>query len=502
MVCKYNLIRTSIDDKWDNFIKKSPSGTMYSSSLYLKVFNVDAYYCYKQNELMAAVLCLTSKDGKSIVGNDLVIYDGLIYRDLSHLNISQKNSEEFKIQEYVANEIFNIYEKVSFKMHPSIVDIRPFLWKNYHSSDDGYLLDLHYTCYIDISDFSQNKSLNELKIYKNASSARRQEIRYAIKKNVKTTLSTDVYMFINFFQMTFDRQDITLDKVFLRDMLIIIKNLIENNKTCKNFRIINIEKTKVNGIDSTVAKYGFSYAYSDNYVDDFLKWTVLIPVDDKMWVHELAINTSTDKMWQDDLKETIYSFKLLNPPEYVQFDISATGTHTISIPEGAGETVNQTDKEKLDEDNLQESEQTATIKSESSKNLPKGQLVHQSMIFPDSDKHKSVTVTFENWSIKQGNGNFKEIIRLLNTNDLNLNYFSTRLHFSRTCDILPVDKIENNNKCFASFYLMKTKTGVSIYKGIIPKDQFSLFGLEKDVSDFIICEFKPESHYCMVYFDN
>ena len=90
------------------------------------------------------------------------------------------------------------------------------------------------------------------------------------------------------------------------------KNLIENNKTCKNFRIINIEKTKVNGIDSTVAKYGFSYAYSDNYVDDFLKWTVLIPVDDKMWVHELAINTSTDKMWQDDLKETIYSFKLLN----------------------------------------------------------------------------------------------------------------------------------------------------------------------------------------------
>ena len=188
------------------------------------------------------------------------------------------------------------------------------------------------------------------------------------------------------------------------------KNLIENNKTCKNFRIINIEKTKVNGIDSTVAKYGFSYAYSDNYVDDFLKWTVLIPVDDKMWVHELAINTSTDKMWQDDLKETIYSFKLLNPPEYVQFDISATGTHTISIPEGAGETVNQTDKEKLDEDNLQESEQTATIKSESSKNLPKGQLVHQSMIFPDSDKHKSVTVTFENWSIKQGNGNFKEII--------------------------------------------------------------------------------------------
>jgi len=229
MVCKYNLIRTSIDDKWDNFIKKSPSGTMYSSSLYLKVFNVDAYYCYKQNELMAAVLCLTSKDGKSIVGNDLVIYDGLIYRDLSHLNISQKNSEEFKIQEYVANEIFNIYEKVSFKMHPSIVDIRPFLWKNYHSSDDGYLLDLHYTCYIDISDFSQNKSLNELKIYKNASSARRQEIRYAIKKNVKTTLSTDVYMFINFFQMTFDRQDINLDKVFLRDMLIIIKNLIENN---------------------------------------------------------------------------------------------------------------------------------------------------------------------------------------------------------------------------------------------------------------------------------
>ncbi|MBT3407844.1 hypothetical protein HOK68_02090 [Candidatus Woesearchaeota archaeon] len=118
----------------------------------------------------------------------------------------------------------------------------------------------------------------------------------------------------------------------------------------------------------------------------------------------------------------------------------------------------------------------------------------------ESDCEKNSYFSFSKYNLE--NGNFKEIIRLLNTNDLNLNYFSTRLHFSRTCDILPVDKIENNNKCFASFYLMKTKTGVSIYKGIIPKDQFSLFGLEKDVSDFIICEFKPESHYCMVYFDN
>ncbi len=37
-------------------------------------------------------------------------------------------------------------------------------------------------------------------------------------------------------------------------------------------------------------------------------------------------------------------------------------------------------------------------------------LTHQIILLPDLDWHKSVTITFENWSITQGNGNFKEII--------------------------------------------------------------------------------------------
>jgi hypothetical protein len=228
---KYRLVKTSIDDKWDDFVKQSPSGTMFASSLYLKALNVniDAYYCFKKNELMAAVLCLISKDGACVKGHDYVIYDGLMYRDLSYLNRSQRYSEESKIQECVANEICNMYTRVSFKLHPSIVDIREFLWVNYHSIKDGYLLDLRYTCYVNISDFSINKELDELETYNNASSARRQEIRYAIKKGVKTTLSTDVSMFINLYQMTFDRQDNKVCADLLEDMGGLLESLIEND---------------------------------------------------------------------------------------------------------------------------------------------------------------------------------------------------------------------------------------------------------------------------------
>jgi len=231
MESKYRLVKVPTDDKWDKFIKTSPSGTIFASSSYLKTLgvNINSFFCYKKNELMAAVLCIVSRDGRDIEGHEHVIYDGLIYRDLSYLNKSQRYSEEFKIQEYVAVEIYNTYDKVFFKLHPSIVDIRPFLWVNYHSDSSGYKTQLRYTCYVDISDFSKGKQLNELELYKNASSARRQEVRYANKSGVMTTTTNNIPMFIELYKMTFDRQDVRVSNDSLKHMGFLLESLVRNN---------------------------------------------------------------------------------------------------------------------------------------------------------------------------------------------------------------------------------------------------------------------------------
>ncbi len=226
---KYRLERTTLDENWDSFIRSSPGGTIFSNSYFLKLFsiNIHAYYCYKKNEIMGAILCVVSPCGRKIIGHDYIIHDGLMYRDLSYLNRSQRYSEEYKIQEFVSNELPAIYKCINFKLSTYFVDIRAFQWFNYHNNGLKYQINVSYTSLVDISGFLHEKDLNKISIYKNASSARRQQIRYAIKKQVSTTLTNDVDSFVSFYNKTMINQDIVLPSSKLNKMKSLIKALLK-----------------------------------------------------------------------------------------------------------------------------------------------------------------------------------------------------------------------------------------------------------------------------------
>ena len=187
-VNKYSMQKACLDNKWDDFVKSSNNGSAFIYSEYLNSLelNVQPYFCYKKQELMGAALCILSENGESVIGNNYVVYDGLIYRNLDYLNSSQKISEEFKIQQCVSDFLMQKYTNINLKLHPSITDIRPFLWCNYHSKESKYSVDVRYTSYVSISDFLKASKLEDIKMYNNSSVARRQEIRYALKKQVKT----------------------------------------------------------------------------------------------------------------------------------------------------------------------------------------------------------------------------------------------------------------------------------------------------------------------------
>ena len=101
---KYRIEETDINSDWDNFVQSSLNGTAFIESTYLNSIEVKkkGFYCYKANEKIAALLIIISNDGLNIVEHDYIIYSGLIYRDFSYLNRSQRYSEQFRIQEFVA----------------------------------------------------------------------------------------------------------------------------------------------------------------------------------------------------------------------------------------------------------------------------------------------------------------------------------------------------------------------------------------------------------------
>jgi len=228
---KYRLEKTQLGKTWDKFVSSSPNATAFSYTNYLNALsaNIDPYFCYKNQELIGAVLCVVSEDGENIIGHEHIIYDGLMYRDLSYLNKAKRFSEEFKIQQCVAEELVEIYNKVYLSLHPSIQDIRPFLWVNYDGNGAKYSPDIRYTSYLSIADFKDAKVLEDIAVYNDASVTRRQEIRYARKSLVVTEQVEDPQKFVFYYQQTMARQGIDVKLSVLDEMRQLLQVLLKNN---------------------------------------------------------------------------------------------------------------------------------------------------------------------------------------------------------------------------------------------------------------------------------
>ena len=224
---KYRLEITEADEKWDDFVEKSPNGTIFSKSYFLKASNetYTLFYCYKNEELRAAVTIIDIKKR-----NFFTIYHGIMYNIPSNKqNNAQQLSEQFDIQSFIAKELTQIYTQLDINLHPSIIDIRSFLWVNYNENKPKYNAQIQYTSYIDISDFDRNIPLENITLYKNASNSRRQQIRYSMKKGYTTLALNDIDSFINLYQKTMERQSIDTSNTILKDMRNIISTLLKNN---------------------------------------------------------------------------------------------------------------------------------------------------------------------------------------------------------------------------------------------------------------------------------
>ena len=130
----YRLEKIPVNDEWDNFASASETGTVFSSSNYLLALNARpvAYYCYKKQTIKAGIVLIEQDKGESVLFHDYVIYNGIIFNNpQKEQNNSQINSERFRISSCIAEELPKIYDTVHLTFHPSIVDIRPFLWVNY-----------------------------------------------------------------------------------------------------------------------------------------------------------------------------------------------------------------------------------------------------------------------------------------------------------------------------------------------------------------------------------
>ena len=254
MAKSYRLERANLDEKWDGFIRSSPDVSDFFMSAYLSNTGVrlGLYYCLNTNEPRAIVALVESEDGSSAVLDDLVIYGGICYGTPLHCQSrAQQISERHEIALFVAAELAGRYKNIELSLSPSINDIRPFLWYRYGEDTGRYRVDVRYTSYLNISDFTTANTLDDIDVYREASVSRRQQVRYARRDHIITEEFRDVNLFIDFYRKTMIRQgeEVTGEKLCRMDGLV---NGLLKAHSAKMF----VSKTK-EGAAGSVAVFAF-----------------------------------------------------------------------------------------------------------------------------------------------------------------------------------------------------------------------------------------------------
>jgi len=229
---KYRLEPVTMNEDWDQFVEQSSYGTVYCSSAYLQALDIphQAYFCYKANERMAALLLLLSEDRQHVVHHGLVVHDGIIYRDFPQLNQAQQHSEQFAIQTFMGETLAEQYHTITLTLSPKITDVRALLWVNYHNHDAQFIPAIRYTSLIDITDFNGEITLNDNRLYQQASVARRQEIRYARKKSVSVCTSNNVTLLVDLYAKTMDRQAISMTEDTTQLIYRLVKRMLATHQ--------------------------------------------------------------------------------------------------------------------------------------------------------------------------------------------------------------------------------------------------------------------------------
>ena len=223
----YRLEKVGIEsqkdaERWNEIVEKSEQGTIFSRLNYLAGIDQRAglWYCYKNKEFKAAVAIMEDNNGKTTGLHEFVIYNGIMFiPQEKNQNRAQIMSEQFQCTCFIVEALSKKYDQIRLSMPPFFTDIRPFLWHNYGKKGPHYLSEVLYTSFVNIKGFDDGLDNEEIPLYTQASTSRRQEIRYAQREGVYTKEEFNPSLFLELYERTMWRQQIScmpncLNKLF------------------------------------------------------------------------------------------------------------------------------------------------------------------------------------------------------------------------------------------------------------------------------------------------
>ena len=162
-MANYTFNKCEDKELWDNFVEASPQGTIFSKTAYLDCLNekYSINLVKKGDHLAGGTVILEDEHQKPLAAPyPFTPYQGVLCRSLDRDVVYDKNEEEYDVSEVIINHLIEIYGSVSLMHSPWLNDVRPFLWKNYHTPEQGkFDVSVWYSAIVDFKNLSFDEYL-------------------------------------------------------------------------------------------------------------------------------------------------------------------------------------------------------------------------------------------------------------------------------------------------------------------------------------------------------
>lgn len=192
---------------WDAFVQSSPDGTIFHTANFVRCFakHPKFFYVMKGEHIKAAlVVSLKEQNSMMMSFSSGLIHNGIIFaRDVVDAPYpSRLQSARYEITNYIAETLAMTFDKICLRLSPSVVDIRPFQWFNYHDPNPTkrYKINVRFTSFLDLSCWCQSNDIEENDAFVKLGVSRKQEIRYAQKDGMRVEASQDPKAFLELYR--------------------------------------------------------------------------------------------------------------------------------------------------------------------------------------------------------------------------------------------------------------------------------------------------------------
>jgi Acetyltransferase (GNAT) domain len=180
-------------ERWDEFVRQSPQGTLFHSTLWLEAAG-DPFQllgCFRGRELQGG--CAVALFGQRVAGMPqpaLTPYLGILFPKWQAKYVTEiSNNKEIGIA--LATFLKNKFDWIELSLTPEVYDLQPFIWQ-------GFDVELHYTYRLPLTDLDA--------VFQNMDARRRNKLVSAEKQGVTIEAGVDFSEIVRLTAKSFERQ--------------------------------------------------------------------------------------------------------------------------------------------------------------------------------------------------------------------------------------------------------------------------------------------------------